>query len=159
RADLVVAEFFERTGDRFERALHVGLDDEREFLAARRLELRHHLLERAAHAGGVRRALLALLADAIVRQLACAGLALDHGQTAARLGRVVEAENLDRNRRAGLLDVLALVVDQRADAAPGRAGHDDIADVQRAALNKHSRDRAATTVELGFDDGAFGGPR
>ena len=36
RDDLVGAELLERAGDRLERALHVGLDDQREFLAARR---------------------------------------------------------------------------------------------------------------------------
>ena len=51
RADLVGAELVERAGDRLDRALHVALDDQREFLAARGLDLRHHLLERAAHAG------------------------------------------------------------------------------------------------------------
>ena len=52
RRDLVGAELLERADDRFDRALHVGLDDQREVLAARGLELAHHLLERAAHAGG-----------------------------------------------------------------------------------------------------------
>ena len=51
RADFVGAELFERADNRFDRALHVALDDQREFLAARGLDLRHHLLERAAHAG------------------------------------------------------------------------------------------------------------
>ena len=54
---------------------------------------------------------------------------------------------------------IALVADQRAHAAPFGAGNDDVADLQRAALNQHGRDRAAAAVELGFDDGAFGRPR
>ena len=54
-------------------------------------------------------------------------------------------------------DRLAGVADQRADASPFRAGHDDVADVQRAALHQHGRHRAAAAVELGFDHGAFGG--
>ena len=58
RADFVGAELVERADDRFDRALHVGLDDQREFLAAGGLELRHHLLERAAHAGLARAAIL-----------------------------------------------------------------------------------------------------
>ena len=56
RADFVGAELLERADDRLDRTLHVALDDERELLAARRLELAHHLLERAAHAGRARRA-------------------------------------------------------------------------------------------------------
>src|SRR6267154_2388578 len=44
RRDLLGAEFVERADDRFDRALHIGLDDQREFLEARGLHLRHHLL-------------------------------------------------------------------------------------------------------------------
>ena len=156
-ADLVGAELFQRADDRLDRALHVALDDEREFLAARRLELRHHLLERAAHAGGARRRLLALLADAVIGEFAGAGLGLDHGETVAGVRRAGEAQHLDRHRRARALDRLAGVVDQRAHPAPFGAGDDDVADVQRAALHQHGRDRAAAAVELGFDHGAFGG--
>ena len=53
--------------------------------------------------------------------------------------------------------VLALIGDQRADAAHFGAGHDDVADAQRSALHQHGRDRTAAAVELGFDHGAFGG--
>src|SRR3974377_626691 len=45
-------ELGERTHARFQRALHVRLDHQREFLAAGRLGLCHHLLERATHTGG-----------------------------------------------------------------------------------------------------------
>ena len=157
RADLVGAELLERAGDRLDRALHVGLDDEREFLAARGLELAHHLLERAAHAGRARGGLLALLAGAVIGDLAGAGLAVDHGEPVAGLRRAGEAEHLDRSRGTGLLHGFAGVVDQRAYAAPFGAGHDEVADAQRAALDQHRRHRAAAAVELGLDHGAFGG--
>ena len=58
-----------------------------------------------------------------------------------------------------VLHRIALVADQRADAAPFGAGDDDVADLQRAALDQHGRDRAAAAIELGFDHGAFGRPR
>ena len=103
--------------------------------------------------GGV----LALLVGAIARDLAGAGFVLDHGETIAGFRRAVEAEHFDRHRRAGFVDGFALVVDQRADAAHLGAGHDDVADPQRAALHQHGRDRAAAAIELGFDHGAFGG--
>ncbi len=102
RGDLVGAELFQRSEDRFERALHVGLHDQREFLAARGLELRHHLLERAAHAGNRGGGVLALLVGAIARDLAGAGFVLDHREAVAGFRRAVEAEHLDRHRRAGL---------------------------------------------------------
>ena len=100
RADFVVAELVERADDRFERALHVRLDDEREVLAAGGLELAHHLLERAAHAGGARRLLLALLMRAIVGDLARARFVLDHGETVAGFRRAVETQHLDRDGRS-----------------------------------------------------------
>ena len=65
------------------------------------LSLRHHLLERAAHAGGARRGLLALLAGAVIGDLAGAGFVLDHREAVAGLRRAGEAEHLDRHRRAG----------------------------------------------------------
>ena len=65
------------------------------------LSCAHHLLERAAHAGLPRGRLLALLAGAIVGDLAGAGFGLDHGEAVAGFRRAVEAEHLDRHRRAG----------------------------------------------------------
>jgi hypothetical protein len=52
--DLVGAELLDGTGNGFDRALHVALDQKRELLAAGVLQLRHHLLERTARrlAGG-----------------------------------------------------------------------------------------------------------
>ena len=47
---------------------------------------------------------------------------------------------------------------QRAHAAPFRAGDDDVAGLERAALHQHGRDRAAAAVEPRFDHGAFGRP-
>ncbi len=105
--------------------------------------------------GGV----LALLVGAIARDLAGAGFVLDHGKAVAGFRRTVEAEHFDRNRRSGLVDGCALVVDQRADTAHLGAGDDDVADLQGAALHQHGRDRTAAAIELGFDHGAFGGPR
>ena len=98
RPDLVGADLVERGDDRLDRALHVALDEERELLDAGRLQLGHHLLELAARAG-VGHA-LAPLALAIIGDLAGARLVLDHGELIAGLGRAVEAEHLDRHRRA-----------------------------------------------------------
>src|SRR5205823_6608219 len=157
RGDLVGAELLQRTQNRFQRALHVGFDDQREFLAARGLELRHHLFERAAHARDGGGGVFALLVGAVARDLTGAGFVFHHGEAVAGFRRAVEAEHFDRYGWAGFFDGFALVVDQRADAAHFGAGHDDVADPQRAALNQHGRHRTAATIELGFDHGAFGG--
>ena len=105
--------------------------------------------------GGV----LALLMGAVARHLAGAGFVFDHGKAVAGFRRTVEAEHLDRHRRSGFVDGLALIGDQRADAAHLGAGDHDVADAQRSALHQHGRDRTAAAVELGFDHGAFGGTR
>ena len=91
RGDFVGAELFQRAENGLERALHVGLHDQRELLAARRLELRHHLLERAAHAGDRGRRVLALLVRTVARDLAGAGFVLDHCETITGFRRDREA--------------------------------------------------------------------
>ena len=47
-----------------------------------------------------------------------------------------EAEDLDRHRRTGFLDLLTLVVNERTDAAAFGAADEDVADLQRAALHR-----------------------
>ena len=154
--DFVGAELVERAVDRFQRSLHVGLDDQREFLAARGLGLRHHLLERAAHAGGPGRGLLALLTRTVIGDFAGARFVLDDGETVAGIRRAGEAEHFDRSRGTGSADGLTCVGDERADAAPFGAGDDKVADLQGAALDQHGGDRATAAVEFGFDHSAFG---
>ena len=53
----------------------------------------------------------------------------DH-ELVAGVGDVGQAEHLHRRRRAGLLDLLAVVVDQRPDPAPGGAGDERVADLR-----------------------------
>ncbi len=54
------------------------------------------------------------------------------------------------------VDLLAAVVVERADAPPGVAGDDRVADLQRAALDQHRRDGAAADVDARLDDRAGG---
>ena len=60
---------------------------------------------------------------------------------------------LDRHRRPGFLHVLALVGHKRANAAPLVAGHEDLARLQRALLDKHRRHRTASGKHLVFHYG------
>src|SRR5262245_49534357 len=66
RADLVGGELLDGADDRLERAVHIGLDDQRQTLAASRCELAYHLRERAARAGRARGYLVASLPGAVV---------------------------------------------------------------------------------------------
>ena len=74
----------------------------------------------------------------------------------AGVGDAVEAEDLHRITGDRLSHALAAVVDHRADATRLGAGHDRLADAQRAALDQHGDDRAAARIELGLDDDARG---
>ncbi len=56
------------------------------------------------------------------------------------------------------LDRLAAIVEERAHAAPLAAGDEDVADLERAALDQHGGDRAAAALELRLDHHAVGGP-
>ena len=153
--DLVGRDPFERADDRLDRALHVALDDDRQFLGGAGRDLREHLFERAAPAGRRRRVAPAALAE--IGDLARPRLVLDNDEIVAGERQAVEPEHLDRGRRPGLLLVLAALVDQRADPSPFAAGDENVADIQRAALHQNRRDRAAAAVELGFEDDALGG--
>ena len=85
--------------------------------------------------------------------LAGALFVLDHGERVACIGHAAKAQDLDRHGRPGFLDLLALIVDDRTDAAALRADHERIATFQSAARDQHGRDRAAALVELRLDHG------
>ncbi len=79
-ADFVGAELVERTGNGFDRTLHVALDDQREFLHAGGLQLRHHLFQRAALTGQAGGSLVAGETLAVFRDLAGAAFVFDDGE-------------------------------------------------------------------------------
>ena len=70
-----------------------------------------------------------------------------------------ETEHLDRGRRTGDLDLLALVVDHRPDTAPRGAGHDRVADLELALVDEDRGNRATTLVEVGLEHDALGATR
>src|SRR5262249_14890385 len=129
------------------------LEDDVEVGDAARLQLLEELVERDAAAGRLLGERLAPQAPAaLLRELARATLVLDDAPELARLRRMVEAEHLDRIARARLLDPLAAVVVERAHATVRVAGDDGVADLERAAIEEHRRDRAAADVETRLDD-------
>ena len=156
---VVALELAEALGDRLERALDVGLQDQVQRGRLAPLDLLEDVLELGAalrrggrgHVAGHPEALLAGLADG-------AGLGQVGGdpELVAGLGRLGETEHLDRRRRQRLLDLVAVVVDEGLDLAPRRAGHDRVADPQRAALDDDRGHRAPADVEVGLEDGAAG---
>ena len=142
---------------RLERPLDVGLDHQVEGGRLAALDLLEDVLELGSPARrrcapaqvGAAEALLALLGD-----VACRPAVGHASQLVARRGQRVEAEHLCRERRRRLFDVVALVVDQGLDTAPGRAGHDVVADPEGAVLHDDGGHRPLPGVEVGFEHDA-----
>src|SRR5688500_3891386 len=146
---LLVGQLRQRVGQHLGRALHVGLDDERELLDAAFRDLLLERFERETAALGAERALLGLrLAEGgNLPRLRRVGDGLER---VARLRQAGEAEHFDRGRRTRRLDGFAAIVDQRPDLADDRAGDEVVAHAQRAVLHQDGCNRAAASVELRF---------
>ena len=149
--------FDERVGQHFRRALHVGLDDDRQVLHVAFGDLLLQRLERQAAALGAERLFLghALAIGRDLPRLRRVGQRLER---IAGLRQARQAEHLDRRRRRRHLDRPAAVVDERAHAADNRAGDEGVADAQRAVLDEDRRHRAAAAIELRLEDRARGIP-
>src|SRR5581483_10454868 len=95
---------------------------------------------------------------ALLRGVARGALVVDDAGKLAGRRRAVEAEDLDGIAGARGLELLALVVVESTHLAPGVAGDDRVAHLERSALHEHRRDRAAADVEARLDDrpGRFG---
>ncbi len=147
---VLLVELAQRVGERFERTLHVGLEHEVERGDLAALDHREDVLEAGA-AGQAHRVLQvggatpvgAGLGHRAGRLLVGCGAQLVAGER-----DVVEPEHLDRRRRAGLLHLLAVLVEHGPDLAPRATGDDRVADAQRAALDERGDDRAAALVEV-----------
>ena len=87
---------------------------------------------RASRPAGLRQLDVAVLALAEGRDLARTALVGQHHELVAGLRHFGQALDLDRDRRAGLVDRLAVLVEHRAHAAEARAGQHDVAALQRA---------------------------
>src|SRR4051812_31518942 len=81
---------------------------------------------------------------------------LDDEERVTGPGHGGEADDLHRPRGQRLLELVAVLVEQRPDAPVGVAGHDRVALAQRAALDQHRGDGAPALVQLALDDDALG---
>src|SRR3954464_10755016 len=62
---------------------------------------------------------------------------LDDEERVTRTRHGGQADDLDRTRGQGFLELVAVLVEQRPDATVGVAGHDRVALAQRSALDEH----------------------
>ena len=152
--DLVVAQLLQRVGEHFRRALHVGLDDDRQVLHAAFGNLLLERLEREAAALGAERLVLRLLLAERARSGApWPGRRRPGTCRRAAAGRSRPSTSTGVDGPACLIGVPA-IVDERADLADHRAGDEVVADAERAVLHEDRRHRAAAAIELGLEHGA-----
>ena len=78
------------------------------------------------------------------------------GQNIACRWHAAKAKNLNRCCGASFGNLLALIVDQRADFARFPADNKDVAAFQCAAFDKHSGNSAAALIQLRLDNDGFG---
>ena len=142
--DLVLGQLGDLVLDRLERAGDVGLEHQVELLEAA-LE---DVLERDALAAAPGQRLGLEAGGALARQLTGAALVLDDADVLTGLGDAVEAEHLDRLAGQGLPDAVAEEVVHGAHAAPVGAGHERVADLERAADDQDRDHGSAAGIEL-----------
>ena len=132
---LVAGKFGQHFAEHFHRALHVGLDDDRQFLGFAGLELLVQLIERDARAGAARQRSFAQLVLPVIDDVARLGF-VGHLEMVARFGHALQAKHFDRSGRPRLLHRAAMIVEQGAHFAVYRADDENIAGVQRAVLHQ-----------------------
>ena len=147
---MLLVELAQRIGDRFERALHVGLQHEVERGDLAPLDHREDVLESRATGQAHR----VLEARGATPPRACLGdrarrlLVGSDAQLVTCEGHVVEAEHLDRHRRTRFLHRATVLVEQRADATPRTTRDDRVADPQGAAFDDRGDNWTTALVEI-----------
>src|SRR6266481_9018745 len=135
KLDLVGREPRERVGERFDRALHVALQDDFEFLDLAGGEPRAQIFERDA--AGLGEFAFALLPTPILGDLAGLGFLGDGGEHGAGFRHGRKSEDFDRSGGAGLGEALAEMILHRADASVRSSTDERVALAERAFLDEH----------------------
>ena len=142
----------QRIDDRLDRTLDIGLDDNRIFLRPIGRQRREHVVDRNRRLCGALELRL-LLAEG--SDFAGASFVFDDGQDFTCPRHTGEAKDFDRHRWCCLLNLLTLVVDERADFARFLTHDEDIAGLQRTATDKQRRNGAPALVELRLYHNSF----
>ena len=147
---LAHVELDQRVFQGLDRAGHVALDDQQQLFPLAGLERRLQVLQRDPRPPlGEHRAALPGLAP--LGDLPGHPVVVDDQEAVAGAGHGGEAEHLHRPGRRRLADLVAVLVQHGPDPAERLAADDRVADVQRAALHEHGRDRAAALVQVRLD--------
>src|SRR3989338_6136682 len=148
----VVAQAAQGAMQGFQRATDVGFEDD----IQRLLLFLAHVLEDVFQLAGVSTGQLDLAELALTEQGHFAGLLLvgQHAQLVTRIRGAVQAEDLDRDRRAGFFHRLAVLVEPGADTAEVRTDQDHVALAQGTVLYQYGGNRTATLVQARLDHDA-----
>ncbi len=155
-ANLGVLDLRQLGDRRLDGADDVALEHEVQVLDAALLQVGEEGLQRDAALDALRELLGTEALRAELREVTGLALVLDDAADLSSGRRVIEAEDLDRVARTGVLQLLAPIVVERAHLAPSVAGDHRVAHTQRAAMDEHRRDRATADVEARLDDRARG---
>ena len=147
--DLVIRDVVQRVDDRFDRALHVGLHQDRPFDDVRCKVIEHRIEIGRCERG----ALFCRLFLTIGGDFTGALLVLDHGKLVARGRHTAKAQYLDRHGGPSFLDLLTLIIDDRTNTTALGADNKGVAALQRTARDEHGRNRATALVKLCLDHG------
>src|SRR5712692_8544731 len=151
--DLVRRELRQQFAQHFRRALHIGLDDDGQFLDLAGLELFVELVERDARAAGPGHGGVALLRLAVLNDVPRLGF-IGHLEVITGLGHALQAQHFHRRGRRRFLDGPALVVKHGADFAEHRSANKKVAGAQRAVLHQHGSYGPAPPVHARLEHGS-----
>ncbi|KAF1003226.1 MAG: hypothetical protein GAK36_00288 [Pseudomonas sp.] len=145
----VVTQAVQGALQRFQRATHVGLEDD----VKRLLLFLAHGLEDVFQLAGVSTGQLDFAELALTEQCDFTGFLLvsHHAHLVAGIRRTVKTQDLDRNRRTRFLDRLAVLVEHGTHAAVVRTDQHHVALAQGTVLNQNGSHRTAALVQTGLN--------
>src|SRR5437879_9304397 len=139
----------------FDGTLHIGLDDDGQFLGLAALQLLMQLIESDAAPGAASERGFTQFGLAVIDDVTSFGFVGDL-ELVAGFGNALESQDLDGRGGIGFLDRVAVIVEQRAHYAVDRADDEDGAGMQGAVLAQDRGDGAAAAIDARFENGAAG---
>ncbi len=101
--------------------------------------------------------LIAVFVGTEVGHVTSSLLVFNNDKAVSGVGRPVQTENFDWNRRPCRINLLAVLINHGTYATIVLAGKNDIAFAQGPTLNQHRRHRTASFIQTGFDNQALPG--
>ena len=152
--DFLVGHFLQRSLHSLSGALDVSLDDNVQVLHLTGLDLAEQILQGDLTHGTAGRILQIVLA--LLHQFAGHALVSNGVEVVTGTGNLAHTDDLNRNGRTGLHQLLTAGAGHGTDTANGSAGNDHVTLLQGTVLHQQSGHRATALVQTGLDDGTVG---